>query len=91
MAIYRNNATLGIGKLDYIIASGVKQKNIQDNFNLEQFLKLDQITPLQTSYTQTAEDRAGGSKQTGKDKESDIEPSEEESDPVREDTATEDK
>lgn len=55
--VYRQNATLGIGKLDYIIASGVKQKNIQDQLELEAFLGLHDITPMQTSYTQTAEDR----------------------------------
>ena len=57
--VYKDNATLGIGKLDYIIATGIKQKNIQDQFYLESFLQLDQITPMQTSYTQTAEDRQG--------------------------------
>ena len=55
--IYKDNATLGVGKLDYIIASGIKQRSIQDNFTLEKFLKLDDITPMQTSYTQTAQDR----------------------------------
>ena len=55
--IYKENATLGVGKLDYIIASGIKQRNIKDNFELEEFLKLNEITPMQTSYTQTAEDR----------------------------------
>lgn len=54
---YKENATLGVGKLDYFIASGVKQKNIQDQLQLESFLKLDQIVPMQTSYTQTADDR----------------------------------
>lgn len=55
--VMRLNATLGVGKLDYFIASGIKQKNIQDQLNLESFLGLDTITPMQTSYTQTAEDR----------------------------------
>jgi RNA polymerase-interacting CarD/CdnL/TRCF family regulator len=50
---YRANASLGVGKLDYIIASGVKQKNIQDTFDLEDYLKLDNIKPMATSYTQT--------------------------------------
>jgi hypothetical protein len=54
---YKDNATLGVGKLDYFIASGIKQKNIQDQLHLESFLKLDQIVPMQTSYTQTAVDR----------------------------------
>lgn len=57
--MYKTNATLGIGKLDYFIASGIKQKHVQDQLNLESFLKLDQIVPMQTSYTQTAEDRIG--------------------------------
>jgi hypothetical protein len=36
--VYRQNATLGIGKLDYIIASGVKQKNIQDQLLFQPIL-----------------------------------------------------
>ena len=77
---YRDNATLGIGKLDYIIASGIKQSNLQDQLYLEKFLKLEEITPMQTSYTQTAEDRAedqAGSKTEDKsqdDSKSNIEP-----------------
>lgn len=55
--MYKNNATLGVGKLDYIIASGTEQKNIQDVFNLESYLHLDEISPMQTSYTQAPEDR----------------------------------
>ena len=55
--IYKDNATLGVGKVDYLIASGIKQKNIEDVLNLEEKLHLDRITPMQTSYTQTAEDR----------------------------------
>ena len=58
MEAYKENATLGVGKLDYFIASGMKQKTIQDQLKLEKFLKLDKITPMQTSYTQTAEDRS---------------------------------
>lgn len=54
---YKENATLGVGKIDYLIASGTKQRHIQDAFHLESFLDLTQITPMQTSYTQTAEDR----------------------------------
>lgn len=55
--IYKDNATLGVGKVDYLIASGIKQKNIEDVLDLENRLHLDRITPMQTSYTQTAEDR----------------------------------
>lgn len=47
---------------------------------LETMLGLDQITPMQTSYTQTAEDRKvngveGNDKSSSKSKESGIEPS----------------
>lgn len=55
--VYKDNATIGVGKLDYFVASGIKQKNIQDQLNLEAFLGLDKVVPMQTSYTQTAEDR----------------------------------
>lgn len=74
---YKDNATLGIGKVDYLIASGTKQRHIQDMFTLEQFLQLDQIQPLQTSYTQTAEDRSEETeKESADSKDSEIEPSE---------------
>ena len=73
---YKDNATLGVGKLDYFIASGVKQKNIQDQLYLENFLKLDEIVPMQTSYTQTAEDRVEApQEQSKKDEKTEIEPS----------------
>lgn len=57
MRAYKDNATLGVGKLDYIVASGIKQKDISDQLFLEDFLGLNDIKPMQTSYTQTAEDR----------------------------------
>lgn len=68
--MYKNNATLGVGKLDYIVASGTKQKNIQDVFNLEKYLHLDEISPMQTSYTQAPEDRNDGVDEDGKDQQS---------------------
>ena len=80
---YKNNATLGIGKLDFIIASGTKQRHINDVFELESYLHLDRIQPLQTSYTQTAEDRrsdedAGSNKAEPQDSDAGIEPSDKE-------------
>ena len=48
---------------------------------LEKTLGLDQISPMQTSYTQTAEDRAeerNGDDTSKADSESGIEPSDEE-------------
>lgn len=67
--VFKENATLGVGKLDFIIASGVKQRNIKDQLDLEAFLDLNSIVPMQTSYTQTAEDRGEGtsSKKTSED------------------------
>lgn len=96
---YKDNATLGVGKLDFVIASGIKQKNIQDQFNLEKFLKMDEITPMQTSYTQTAVDREESVDKSDSDKgdeskdspkDTEIEPSENPKDsqdkaPVKED------
>lgn len=52
LEIYRQSATLGIGKLEYIVASGTKQINLQSKFELEDYLKLEQLKPLSTSYTQ---------------------------------------
>lgn len=80
--VFKTNATLGVNKIDYIIASGIEQKNISDVLKLEQTLGLEDITPMQTSYTQTAEDRnaASGSEES-KDRDtsdSGIEPSVEE-------------
>ena len=74
---YKENATLGVGKLDYFIASGVKQKNIQDQLYLESFLKLDQIVPMQSSHTQTADDRVqeGKNKTDKEENKTEIEPS----------------
>ena len=56
---------MGVGKIDYIIASGIKQINLRDTLDLEKFLKLDEITPMQTSYTQTAVDREEEAKKDG--------------------------
>lgn len=84
---YKANATLGVNKLDYFIASGIKQKHVADMLQLEQYLGLDQITPMQTSYTQTAEDRTDDSdesstsnKETKTSDKSGIEPSDESKD-----------
>lgn len=49
---YKEGATLGINKLEYAVATGVKQINLASKFELEDFLKLDQLKPLSTSYTQ---------------------------------------
>jgi hypothetical protein len=56
---YQESAKFGIGKLEAIVASGVRQSEILDVSRLEDALKLDEILkPLQSSHTQTAADRA---------------------------------
>lgn len=80
--VFKDNATLGVGKIDYIVASGIKQKDIEDMLELEKMLKVDRITPMQTAYTQSAEDRqetgdknSKSNDSTQEDEKSEIEPS----------------
>ena len=54
--VYKDNATLGVNKLDYVIASGTKQKNIQDQLILEDYLSLNDLKPMRTSYTQSGDE-----------------------------------
>lgn len=52
VASYRENASFGLGKLDAIVATGVKQKHLTDQYRLEQELNLTELlTPLQSSHT----------------------------------------
>jgi hypothetical protein len=48
---YKEGATLGTSKLEYVVALGTKQVDIPSKIELEGFLKLDELTPLSTSYT----------------------------------------
>jgi len=55
MELYRGNAEYGIGRLEAIVASGTKQRDITHKAALEDFLKLDKILkPLASSHTQTS-------------------------------------
>jgi len=55
--MYISNANFGIGKLEAVVAAGIKQKDIADKHKLEQFLELDKIlVPLQSAYTTTPSD-----------------------------------
>lgn len=76
--IYRNNATLGVNKLDYLIASGTKQKNIQDQIILEDYLGLDKLKPLRTSYTQGDNGKNSSQNNSDDSQKSEIEPSDKE-------------
>lgn len=50
--LYRESATVGIGKLEAVVASGVKQRSLQDRAKLEQMINLDSmLKPLQSSHT----------------------------------------
>lgn len=51
---YRENATFGIGKIEAIVAAGIKQRHIADRAKLERVLDLDNILkPLRSSHTQS--------------------------------------
>jgi hypothetical protein len=68
IAKYQESAKFGIGKLEAIVASGVKQSELLDVTTLESMLKLDEILiPLQSSHTQTAADRAATEVVSGSD------------------------
>lgn len=54
LAVMRENAKLGVGVLDFIVASGIKQKTIDSQLDVEEHLQLhSRIKPLLTSYTMT--------------------------------------
>lgn len=59
---YKEGATLGVNKLEYVVATGVKQINLASKFELEDFLKLDQLKPLSTSYTQNDNSKSDNKK-----------------------------
>lgn len=57
MESYRQNAEYGIGILDAIVASGIKQSEIQDTLELEEYLELNKrLKPLQSSHTTSSSD-----------------------------------
>lgn len=62
--LYRENASYGIGKVDAIVAAGIKQKDLMSGLRLEKELGLEELlTPLQSSHTQSGE----GSEETETD------------------------
>jgi hypothetical protein len=71
--LYRESATVGIGKLEAVIATGVKQRSLQDRAKLEQMINLDSmLKPLQSSHTMS------GNQQTVQEQADDSEPQVEE-------------
>jgi hypothetical protein len=76
--LYRESATVGIGKLEAVVATGVKQRSLQDRAKLEQMINLDSmLKPLQSSHTMS------GNQQTDQEQPVNSEPQ------VEEDAATE--
>lgn len=51
---YMEAATFGVGKLDAVVALGIKQKHLLDRKKLEDEIKLDELlVPLKSSHTTT--------------------------------------
>lgn len=68
---YRANASLGVGVVDLIIASGIRQVDIESTLELEENLNLiDRLKPLQSSHVQSG---GTGTSSTAKDDEEDDE------------------
>jgi hypothetical protein len=67
--LYRESATVGIGKLEAVVATGVKQRSLQDRAKLEQMINLDSmLKPLQSSHTMS------GNQQTDQEQPDNSEP-----------------
>lgn len=67
LKFYQTNASFGVGKLDLIIASGIKQVNLDSEFELERMLQLDKnLQPLKSSHTSSSSD-ADGEKEISKE------------------------
>lgn len=83
--LYRESATVGIGKLEAVVATGVKQRSLQDRAKLEQMINLDSmLKPLQSSHTMS------GNQQTDQEQPDDSEPQVEEDAETEVDDETQD-
>jgi len=64
---YNSNATLGVGKLDFIVSTGTKQVEIDSTLKLEEFLDLsNKLVPLASSHTQSSTSEETSSAETSK-------------------------
>lgn len=85
---YIDTAKYGIGKLEAVVASGVKQINIPHKARLEQYLALDTIlVPLQSSHTTSGKPGEPAPDETETVQTTDAEPTNEDTEP--QDDATE--
>lgn len=54
---YRENASFGLGRLEAVVSTGIKQKHLKDRKTLEDHLGLDELLkPLESSHTQSGKD-----------------------------------
>lgn len=67
MNIYKEGATLGVGKLEYLVSTGTKQVDIPAKIELETYLQLDKLKPLSTSYTQNDNSKTAAEKEGGEE------------------------
>lgn len=68
---YRNNASLGVGIVDFMVATGIKQTDIESTLELEEFLDLrNRLLPLQSSYTQSSSTTSNKDEKESADKNS---------------------
>lgn len=55
LEVLHQAATLGVGVVDYVVAVGVKQVDLESTIELEEFLDLtNRLRPLQSSHTQSS-------------------------------------
>lgn len=87
------SATLGVGVLDYIVASGTKQVDLEASLELEEYLDLsNRLVPLQSSHTQSSSDmkekEAGGDAETSTKEEEETSTEEENKTSIEEEPIT---
>lgn len=69
---YSDNATLGVGKLDLMMASGIKQVDLDSTIELEEFLNLsERLKPLQSAHTQSSSAEDGAKEDSKTEEETD--------------------
>lgn len=63
LLLYRQNATLGVGILNYVVAAGTKQIDLNSTLDLDEHLRLNErLRPLQSSHTQSSTGSDGAPK-----------------------------
>ena len=69
---YRENASFGLGRVEAVVSTGIKQKHLSDRSRLEEELDLDTLLkPLASSHTQNAADEGDHDDDSGRNNEVD--------------------